>query len=160
MCVSECPVEAIYECGRRAMHEEEQKEQQKQDTTSNALLTNTAKSKNCKGCPKNCSAKQTNDTLCLFPISYTYHPNPANEELTITFGDLNPNVLQNQTSSVTYTFDIKLFNKEGRQVRQASWNTNHPSKHVHFDLRRLQKGTYYLHLESEGQVKKEQIIIQ
>jgi hypothetical protein len=86
------------------------------------------------------------------------YPNPTNEELTIEFDDVQSGVHSYSTS--IQTCDIKLFDKDGREVKRSSWKSNQSSKKVHLDTRNLKKGTYFLHLESNGQVKKEQIIIE
>jgi len=97
---------------------------------------------------------------CLFPILYTFFPNPAEAELTIEFKDLNPDFLEIYPTATTHSFDIRLFDRNGRQIRRTSWDTDRSSRSVHFDLRNLPQGTYYLHLETDGQIQKHQIIIQ
>lgn len=97
---------------------------------------------------------------CPPSISFTYYPNPANDMLTIEFGDPDPEHLQSRGTLDKYSFDIKLFNHDGRKVRHTSWDTERSSRKIHIDLRNLPEGTYFLHVEGNGQVQKKQIIIQ
>ncbi|MDR1951507.1 MAG: T9SS type A sorting domain-containing protein, partial [Bacteroidales bacterium] len=67
----------------------------------------------------------------------------------------------NQNTTTTQTaqkqmFDIRLFDKHGNVVRQ----TKASSGKVEFDVSRLSEGTYFLHIEGNGKLHKEQIIVE
>ncbi|MDR2908214.1 MAG: T9SS type A sorting domain-containing protein [Bacteroidales bacterium] len=96
------------------------------------------------------------------------YPNPASGTLYI---DLNANISGNNQNQVfqqstssnqtfqiqsVQTFDICLYDKHGNIVRQQKANQGK----IEFNVSNLPKGTYFLHIESNGKIHKEQIIIE
>ncbi len=121
------------------------------------------------GCSGNSWASLAQQTFAVLQgnLSYSYrvYPNPTNEVLTIEFEPQQTafstlsSVSQTPQSSSMQTCDIKLFDKDGYVIKQLLWQSNQMSNKVQMDTRNLKKGTYYLHLESNGMLKKEQIIV-
>jgi hypothetical protein len=94
-----------------------------------------------------------------FGFEYSYYPNPVNDELTIEF-EVNRLLSARSQQPADPVCKITLFDKNGNEVRQHIWNSKQSSKQVHINTRNLPKGTYYLHFENNGEIKKEQIIVQ
>jgi len=82
------------------------------------------------------------------------HPNPVDDVLTIDLIQKETDIHRAQTASEPI-FDIRLLNAQGVVVRQQRAQTGQ----VQFDVSRLPEGTYYLHIEHNGEIEKHQIII-
>jgi hypothetical protein len=86
----------------------------------------------------------------------------VDDELIIEFEDQNVSSLsslQNQQPSAVKACNIKLYDQNGIEVRRIFWRSNQSSKKIHINTRNLKTGTYYLHLESEGKIRKDQILV-
>jgi len=53
-------------------------------------------------------------------------------------------------------YDIRLFNAQGVVVRQQQTKTGK----IEFNVTNLPEGTYFLHIERNGQIQKEQITVE
>jgi len=105
---------------------------------------------NCRFCP------------CYSPSGFRAFPNPVSDILTIdltqaeTFGartrSLSGVEVPARTNEVFY---IRLFNAHGMIVRQQRTQ----AATIQFDVSNLPEGTYYLHIEHNGEIEKHQIII-
>jgi hypothetical protein len=98
---------------------------------------------NCSFCP------------CSGGLGFLVHPNPANDEFTIEFFD---HIFSNQRQ----TFSVKLLDNTGRTHRQTSFTHSRGDgkrQPIKFNVSNLLEGTYFLHIEGNGEVHKKQIII-
>ena len=84
-----------------------------------------------------------------------FSPNPVSNILTIDLTQQPGNSTDNQPNS-EIIFNIRLINSQGTIVRQQQT----PVATIQFDVSNLPEGTYYLHIEHNGQIEKHQIIIQ
>ena len=89
-------------------------------------------------------------------LVFTYSPNPANDELIIDFQHIPT------TEGKTETYSIKLLNNLGFVQRESVFNHRRAdgrTRSVKIDVSALPEGTYYLHIEANGEIYKEQIVI-
>ena len=91
-------------------------------------------------------------------LNFIIHPNPAVDQFTIEFDAEEISAIWSR-SAVPQTVDIRLFDRDGREVRRASWDTNRSSRVVQINTSNLREGTYYLHVESNGEINMEQIMV-
>jgi len=82
-------------------------------------------------------------------------PNPVSNVLTIDLTQATTNAFENQTTSEA-VFNVRLFNAHGMIVRQQRTK----AATIQFDVSNLPEGTYYLHIEHNGEIEKHQIIVQ
>jgi len=90
------------------------------------------------------------------PLCPTFSPNPVSDELTINFDEYFG------LSEQSETYSVKLLDNLGtthRQTRFSHRRKDGKAKPVKFNVSNLREGTYYLHIESNGEIRKEQIII-
>jgi len=104
---------------------------------------------------------------------FLVHPNPVSNVLTIDFIQREINAFEAQTSTSTEfilsgaeglsdrvraneVFNIRLLNAQGVVVRQQRTQ----ARTIQFDVSNLPEGTYYLHIEHDGEIEKHQIIVQ
>lgn len=88
------------------------------------------------------------------PSPVLSYPNPAND---ILFIEIDPQADNNARSSISVSYDIKLYNQYGIPVR----NTTLRSSKEQFDISNLPNGMYFLHI-SDGinpEPEKRQIVI-
>jgi hypothetical protein len=89
-------------------------------------------------------------------IIFIYSPNPINDILTIDFEI--PSTEENRVENIS----IKLLDNLGRVQRKTQFSHNRRNakpQPIKFNVSNLREGTYYLHIENGGQIRKEQIII-
>ena len=90
---------------------------------------------------------------------YSYSPNPANNELNITYRE--PSLIGVTTTSAPSTeikkqFEVVLFNEKVEKLRVAK---NNGSNNIKLDVQDIPNGTYYLHITDGKQVIRKQVII-
>jgi len=94
---------------------------------------------------------------CFFcsPFTWAFSPNPVSDILNIdlTHGEIDG---LNIEPTLELFFDIRLFNSQGMIVRQQRTQ----ARTIQFDVSNLPEGTYYLHIEHNGEVEMHQIIVQ
>jgi C1A family cysteine protease len=94
---------------------------------------------------------------CIECICYSYAPNPVGDELEVAFIQLPA------TKNAAETYSVKLLNGSGRVLRKTSFRHQSRelarSKSVKIDVSKLNEGTYFLHIEANGEIHKEQIIV-
>ena len=86
---------------------------------------------------------------CFGPIAY---PNPTGDILII---DMNRFACTGGGCCIGTTYSIRLLDERGSIVRQQQARGGQ----VEFDVSRLPEGTYFLHIEGGGEIRREQIII-
>lgn len=117
---------------------------------------------------------------CRTGYSYTYSPNPANNELTVNYNETpaTPNPANNETTTQNQTadntgqsttvspaadsktqksFSAELYNDKGKAIRSGKNGSN--SKIV-FNTQDIPNGNYFLHIIDGKEVTKKQVIIQ
>jgi hypothetical protein len=106
----------------------------------------------CGGNPRFCPCDDEEE-----PIWPKSSPNPVSDILLVDVDVVSTTSSQsaNTQARTKQTFNIKLYNNQGFILRQATAT----SGKIEFDVNNLPEGTYYLHIESNGEIKKEQIII-
>jgi len=106
-------------------------------------------------------------TGCPFCRNLVFSPNPVSDILNIDLTQVEPNAFgaqtdtersrSDRTSEETETiFDIRLLNSHGMTVRQQRTQ----ARSIQFDVSNLPEGTYYLHIEHNGEIEMHQIIVQ
>jgi hypothetical protein len=86
--------------------------------------------------------------------SYMVYPNPTDDVLNVEF-----------ENTEELPEEIVLFNSVGEKVAEADMKQKAKDmefkvkKKITFDVRKLPKGTYYLHIVSKDKVDKKQILI-
>ena len=128
----------------------------------------------CWGLDPNCFCRM--QLPCFIDcIEVRFFPNPTDDELFIVFEHLSireQQILRGQEIQVlrnqTLTFSVRLFDSLGNIHRQIEFTHTHHLDHnqrnsraepIRFDVSTLREGTYYLHIEGNGQTEKHQIII-
>jgi len=92
---------------------------------------------------------------CICMIAWgSVHPNPVDDVLTIDLTQRETNVFEARTTS-EQIFDIRLINAHGIIVRRQRTQVST----IQFDVANLPEGTYFLHIEHNGEIQKHQIII-
>jgi hypothetical protein len=94
-------------------------------------------------------------SICDLEI-WSYFPNPATDELTISFSE---HFGQTERSE---NYSIKLLDASGKIQRESKFNhrkRDGRAKPVKFDTSKLKEGTYYLHVEGGGKTEKVQIVV-
>lgn len=91
---------------------------------------------------------------CYFRSSYTIYPNPAAEEINISFGDEQ----SNKENRVVKNYEVRIFNEKGKMVKSAK-NTS-GSSIITISTSDIENGTYFLHIIDGKEIIKKQIIIQ
>jgi len=105
---------------------------------------------NCPFCP------------CFSSGGFLAFPNPVDNILTINLTQVETPEIWTGTSTSSATirasevFYIRLFNAHGMIVRQQRTQ----ARTIQFDVSNLPEGTYYLHIEHNGEIEKHQIIVQ
>jgi len=97
----------------------------------------------------------------ILPPELQSYPNPVSDVLTI---DLTQQTQTTETISAfsatqtlsNTTYEIRLVNAQGFIVRQQKAS----SGKIEFNVSNLPEGTYYLHIERNGEIRKEQILIE
>jgi hypothetical protein len=87
-------------------------------------------------------------------------PNPTSDELTIEF-EINT-VAQAYSTNESTDVSIILIDNMGIVQRQSRFNHRHQDgkpKPIKFNVSNLREGTYFLHIKRNGEIEKEQIII-
>ena len=96
---------------------------------------------------------------------FLVHPNPVSDVLTIdltqvetpeAFGARTGTSTGSATARTNEFFNIRLLNAHGVVVRQQRTS----AATVQIDVSNLPEGTYYLHIEHNGEIEKHQIIVQ
>jgi hypothetical protein len=109
----------------------------------------------CKSCP-----------LDILPpiLNSIIYPNPADGTLYIDLDVVvQEQIFQASTTSTIQTFqsqtqqifNIRLYNKQGNIVRQATATGGR----IEFDIDNLPEDTYFLHVETNGEIRKEQVVV-
>ncbi len=96
------------------------------------------------------------DSVIVEPFSLILSPNPASNELNVSFERLP--TPENQSE----TYSVKLLDNNGVVQRQAQFKhhrKNGKAQPVKFNVSALKHGTYFLHVEGNGKIHKEQVII-
>lgn len=105
-------------------------------------------------CTNNLSATTTSSS------TFTYYPNPANNELIVTSinstNDIGNNVITN-ANQFKVNFEIELYDDKGKKV--SALKNNLSDKEIVIDTRDLPNGNYYLHIIDGTEVIKKQIVI-
>ena len=103
----------------------------------------------CLGFCHNCHDDACDGTQCGERV--TYSPNPTSDVLTIEISIETSisRTLQN------ITYNVRLLNAQGVVMRQQQSTTGK----VEFNVSNLPEGTYYLHIERNGEIRKEQITV-
>jgi hypothetical protein len=118
------------------------------------------------GCPFGaCSCDLTDCDICggigcSECLGFSYSPNPASDELIIDFSSKKSN--KNHQTNTEITYSIKLFDNMGvvqRETKHKHNRKNRQKSSVKLNVSRLREGTYFLHIEANGKIHKEQIII-
>ena len=86
------------------------------------------------------------------------HPNPVSDVLNIDLAQTETSAMgrARTASDAEATFNIRLLNAQGVVVRQQRTQ----ARTIQFDVSNLPEGTYYLHIEHDGEIEKHQIIVQ
>jgi len=84
-----------------------------------------------------------------------FSPNPVSDILTIDLTQTDTDAFGIQPFS-EMIFDIRLLNSHGMIVRQQRTQASS----IQFDVSNLPEGTYYLHIEHNGEIEMHQIIVQ
>jgi hypothetical protein len=127
----------------------------------------TCMDKGCPGCP-NCLILDPDPCPCCPTVPpglgchccediwFMFSPNPVSDELTIDFENLT--IEENKTETIS----VKLLDNSGRVQRENNFNHrrgDNTRRSVKFNVSNLPEGTYYLHIEYNEEIHKEQIII-
>ncbi|MCL2414679.1 MAG: T9SS type A sorting domain-containing protein [Bacteroidales bacterium] len=91
---------------------------------------------------------------CNWCMVFRAHPNPVDDILTIDLMQGEPDTFRT-LSTLETVFNIRLLNSHGVVVRQQRTQANT----IQFNVSNLPEGTYYLHIEHNGEIQKHQIII-
>jgi len=83
------------------------------------------------------------------------HPNPVSDVLTIDLTQLETFEARTDVRA-SEVFNVRLLNAHGMIVRQQRTQ----AATIQFDVSNLPEGTYYLHIEHNGEIEKHQIIVQ
>jgi len=86
----------------------------------------------------------------------TYSPNPVSGILTVSFAPQENQDVFGRYAASEQVFNIRLLNAHGMIVRQQRTS----AATIQFDVSNLPEGTYYLHIEHNGEIEKHQIIVQ
>jgi len=110
----------------------------------------------CPVCGRDCRPR-----ICGSSYPIVFSPNPVSDILTIDLTQTDTDAFGARTdvraSEVTETiFDIRLLNSHGMVVRQQRTQ----ARSIQFDVSNLPEGTYYLHIEHNGEIEMHQIIVQ
>ena len=108
------------------------------------------------------------DPFCPTCFEILVFPNPADDELSVVFKHLPFQENQIQRTQTT-AYSVKLYDHLGNVHRQTKFthtnniNTltqrNSRAEPINFNVSNLKEGTYYLHVEGNGEIHKKQIII-
>ncbi|MCL2027748.1 MAG: C10 family peptidase [Bacteroidales bacterium] len=113
-------------------------------------------------------------TPCNKWIKFTYFPNPTKERLTVEIIELRRadedsfDADQEPIDLPELDISIKLYDNMGIVQRQArhkhrrrgNRDRDSDNSSVRFDTHNLREGTYFLHIEYEGEIEKHQIIVE
>jgi len=105
-------------------------------------------------CPCTCPPGTHCPHVC--DLVFTYSPNPVSNEILIDFQHLPT------AEGKTEIYTVKLIDNMGitqRENRFLHRRKDGRTRSVRFNTSNLREGTYYLHIESNGEIRKEQIII-
>jgi len=97
--------------------------------------------------------------ITVGPLLPLFSPNPVSDVLTIDLTETDTDAFGAQTDterSRSEIFDIRLLNSHGMIVRQQRTQASS----IQFDVSNLPEGTYYLHIEHNGEIEMHQIIVQ
>jgi len=100
-------------------------------------------------CPCDCQYP----TVCIHdcPAEFTYSPNPVGNELLIDF-----------TYIPAAGYSIKLIDNSGVTLRESNFNHRQRdgrTRSVRFNVTNLPEGTYYLHVQGNKKIQKQQIVV-
>ncbi len=90
---------------------------------------------------------------CTSSFAMVAYPNPTQDVLTIEMIPISPDVSKDEAPLIESAI---LLNSSGKEVASG---IREGSKIV-FDVRNLQKGTYFIHVAVDGELSREQIIIE
>jgi len=107
----------------------------------------------CPVCGRDCRPR-----ICGSSYPIIFSPNPVSNILTIdlTQADTSTSLSDRGRASEETIFDIRLLNSHGMIVRQQRTQ----ARSIQFDVSNLPEGTYYLHIEHNGEVEMHQIVVQ
>jgi hypothetical protein len=92
-----------------------------------------------------------------------FFSNPVSDELTIDFFSQNSDEnSETETDQTEIIYSVKLLDNLGvthRENKHKRRRGDRQKSSVKFDVSRLREGTYFLHIEANGEIHKEQIII-
>ena len=112
----------------------------------------------CPVCGRDCRPR-----ICGSSLPIVFSPNPVSDILTIDLTQTDTDAFGAQTDTersrsdrASEIFDIRLLNSHGMIVRQQRTQ----ARSIQFDVSNLPEGTYYLHIEHNGEIEMHQIIVQ
>jgi hypothetical protein len=93
-------------------------------------------------------------------IRISYSPNPTANELIVEFINEHADTWT-ETDDSELNYSVKLYDNAGVVKRQTNHRRRKRDREssVKFSISNLQEGTYYLHIESDGELEKHQIIV-
>jgi len=111
------------------------------------------------------------DPPCFTCWQVDIYPNPVDDVLSIVFKHLPIQENQKQRSIAT-AYSVKLYDVFGTILRQTEFThtnktninfelnqLNSRTEPVNFNVSNLKEGTYYLHIEGNGEIEKKQIVV-
>jgi hypothetical protein len=104
----------------------------------------------CPACCPNCLFG------CFVCGGFIFSPNPVDNELTIEFKHLPTRGNSSETYSVKLIDNLGVVHRETTFRHQQGNSRINPVK---FNVFNLREGTYYLHIEGNGEIHKEQIVV-
>jgi hypothetical protein len=118
----------------------------------------------CYACIGYCTRCHDDDCDGNCNHEFTFFPNPVSDELTIDFVLLSSNEIfsTNTEKPEEITYSIKLIDNTGvvqRETKHKHRRGDRQKSSIKFNVSRLKEGTYFLHVESNGKIHKEQIIV-
>jgi hypothetical protein len=95
-----------------------------------------------------------------YDIRILYSPNPTANELIVEFINENADTWT-ETDDSELIYSVKLYDNAGVVKRQTNHRRRKRDREssVKFNILNLREGTYYLHIENDGEIEKHQIIV-
>ncbi len=108
-------------------------------------------------CPGDNNGGGGDDCDGVTPIVLSTYPNPATAEVMIWYPPTPCPERQNQVSALS----VSLLDKSGKVQRKTKFGEYREDKGAEskLDVSTLKEGTYYLHVEGNGKIHKEQIMV-
>jgi subtilisin family serine protease len=88
-------------------------------------------------------------------FNYVYYPNPANNTINVGYSNSENKIMETRSKGGK-PFSVKLYDDFGKVLIN---NSSDEGAEIQLDVRNLTNGTYYLHITSDGETEKKQVIV-